>query len=570
MPRAAWVGHYLPTWKLTQEQRKSPLYSVKEVDLIMRQPDRPWKTRRRGLDEDDLRALWLEQDQDIIRAGGRLAADYKSVPGHDGQNQTIVADRKAKTKKSGEKARAKKAALALLENERNIVHSKTAATEHDSAEFSSSSEGPGSDINVDMGGMEVATGAEDVATSDDVPNGHEIEEVRNGGNWNSVEGARPAEIDDEPSSDKLTKEMMKADLKAWGVPLNGVRNKEPTFELWRNASRSRKAIASDPSIKKPAVSNNVILLVSEKAEELAGEPAVHAAETHQHPKRKRGESELEEARKCPKIPATETPVNETSAEPEALQQDVDAHMGGTGDSVDVRVTPLRKKAPVKKRLASQAAPSKPSGANQTAVKSTAKPTKAVPTKQSMLAVTLKDPRPAISATSAREGLDGQDNHGVSPAFRETKKAVDAKKVSRTRSSQYSMQSNAHQVNETTSATGSTSAENTASAIAVEGDEMDVDITAASKRKREVRNFGPSRYRDPETAAAFPIKNQTVNFLEEISIEIARKCDLDLLNYPEYMMVTRMIADDDRRLAIEQGLLLHVPPKRKTKYKYGQR
>ncbi|KAF1911466.1 hypothetical protein BDU57DRAFT_566226 [Ampelomyces quisqualis] len=153
MAPAERLGHYLPTWKLTRKQRDD--YNVKHVELIMRQPDRPWKMRPRKLKESGIRDLWHEQDQDIIRVGGRLAADYTSVPRQDGQNQRLITEREAKVKESGEKSRANKAALALLEKERDSKHSRTAsieALEDDSAE--SESEDSGQENDGDMGGKE--------------------------------------------------------------------------------------------------------------------------------------------------------------------------------------------------------------------------------------------------------------------------------------------------------------------------------------------------------------------------------------------------------------------------------
>jgi hypothetical protein len=88
MPPAKRTGIYYPTHKLTEGDRnirvgRNRVYGHKKIENIFRQDDRP-QLPRRTVDHDELTKLWIEQDRQIVKAGGWMAKDYVSVLGRDG------------------------------------------------------------------------------------------------------------------------------------------------------------------------------------------------------------------------------------------------------------------------------------------------------------------------------------------------------------------------------------------------------------------------------------------------------------------------------------------------------
>jgi hypothetical protein len=74
---------YHPTHKLSDDARNT-FYGQRKIEHIYIQKNRPQIPRPKGTLKPRLLELWIEQDRQIVAAGGWTAKDYKSIPGKDG------------------------------------------------------------------------------------------------------------------------------------------------------------------------------------------------------------------------------------------------------------------------------------------------------------------------------------------------------------------------------------------------------------------------------------------------------------------------------------------------------
>jgi hypothetical protein len=83
MVHLKYTGPYIPTFKLTDNDRHKQEYTCKLIMKILRQHDRPHMNIPKPTKKPGLITKWKEQDNIIVKAGGWQANDYVS-DGYDG------------------------------------------------------------------------------------------------------------------------------------------------------------------------------------------------------------------------------------------------------------------------------------------------------------------------------------------------------------------------------------------------------------------------------------------------------------------------------------------------------
>jgi hypothetical protein len=352
MPPAKRTGTYYPTHKLTEEDRnirvgRNRAYGHKKIENIFRQDDRP-QLPRRTVDHDELTKLWIEQDRQIVKAGGWMAKDYVSVPGRDGFPGLGAMVHKTEDDKDSD------------DGPQHGGDEKEQHTDESNQGDDEDAQGDKDSVVGDEQDQEVAQDDEDNDLVEKLIRSYDTSNIK-----------------------MPTKDAMKADLKAWGKwKRDGRRNRGDIFrEMWLPEFLRRKAEAEAAEIRARKVLRSTDTMMTKRdrigervvRRENKRKRATPAATTPVAQKPRLADTDETRPRKRPKFAGANGAHNATAEnlqpQLEGSQQDIYVPIGSVDEDVSVamqRVEIVVKSKPANKQR--QAAT-----ANKGKVKSTSRP-----------------------------------------------------------------------------------------------------------------------------------------------------------------------------------------------------
>ncbi|KAH3904358.1 hypothetical protein HBH56_235000 [Parastagonospora nodorum] len=555
-------GKYRPTSKLSEKDRNAK-YTHKQIERIMRQLGRPWMTRPRALNKVQLIALWIAQDQQIKDAKGKQSKDYVSVPGQDGLPNKVLGE---------------------------------------------TTDGESSDDDDDE---------EDFRKPVKRNSNSEDDAVDDYGKVTAEENVQPEVSDASDPDDHIelpTVPSMRKDLQKWGIKIGSHRNSGPMFKLkWkpeflrrRAAERSKEAGSSDP------VENDDDALSDRcgDTEEVKREKSRAPTEEKTKP-RKRKRNASGDDRTGKRVKPNETKAKSSTVEPGKLQHYIGFQMSGTRELVAGKP---HDQLPV---AGAKMAASEPAVASMLPFKLGRNPAKKVTMadRQKLSEEVSGAERGATTSaelgshdleqlqngpkTIAKSGesYSIMQNEGLRQSKRlertaadiqldgpQAKAAPESAKPTVTGSALYIDQDASSEDDEdgiglSSSINGDDVDDDDADDLGNDGTSLTRILVTGPQRgpgganahgtKERPYEFIPGGYCDPVVAAAWPVRNQTVNFMHRPPLWEARIIDPSGFNYGQYQMWLEQIREGGwwEEMMKRRPDQMPLPPRTRPVYKY---